>query len=324
MKIDTDALKKQVILHLPYLLFLLVFAKLGEAVRLAPGADASQKLLGLSEGFSMAFQSMWPGAALDWLVGLCGAVIVRLAVYLKGKDAKKYRKNVEYGSARWGNKTDIAPFMDPKPENNIILTQTEGLMMSGRPKNPAHARNKNVLVVGGSGSGKTRFFIKPNLMQMHSSYVVTDPKDTVLIEQNEDGGKRRNAAKKKELEATEKRIAELSAIFKRLYEDSVTGRISDERFTELSADYEAEQRELKERAAAIQAELSKAQEATVNAEKFMNVVRRHTSFEELTPTLLREFVEKIVVHECSYDENKTRRQDIEIYYSFVGKVDLPE
>jgi len=182
MKIDTDALKKQVILHLPYLLFLLVFAKLGEAVRLAPGADASQKLLGLSEGFSMAFQSMWPGAALDWLAGLCGAVIVRLAVYLKGKDAKKYRKNVEYGSARWGNKTDIAPFMDPKPENNIILTQTEGLMMSGRPKNPAHARNKNVLVVGGSGSGKTRFFIKPNLMQMHSSYVVTDPKGTILIE----------------------------------------------------------------------------------------------------------------------------------------------
>ena len=181
MKIDTDALKKQVILHLPYLLFLLVFAKLGEAVRLAPGADASQKLLGLSEGFSMAFQSMWPGAALDWLVGLCGAVIVRLAVYLKGKDAKKYRKNVEYGSARWGNKTDIAPFMDPKPENNIILTQTEGLMMSGRPKNPAHARNKNVLVVGGSGSGKTRFLIKPNLMQMHSSYDVTDPKGTVLI-----------------------------------------------------------------------------------------------------------------------------------------------
>ncbi|MCI9068395.1 MAG: type IV secretory system conjugative DNA transfer family protein [Lachnospiraceae bacterium] len=182
MKIDTDALKKQVILHLPYLLFLLVFAKLGEAVRLAPGADASQKLLGLSEGFSLAFQSMWPGAALDWLVGLCGAVIVRMAVYMKGKNAKKYRKDVEYGSARWGNKTDIAPFMDPKPENNIILTQTEGLMMSGRPKNPAHARNKNVLVVGGSGSGKTRFFIKPNLMQLHSSYVVTDPKGTVLIE----------------------------------------------------------------------------------------------------------------------------------------------
>ena len=182
MKIDAETLKKQVILHLPYVLFLLVFAKLGEAVRLAPGADASQKLLGLSEGFALAFQSMWPGAAMDWLIGFCGAAIMRLAVYLRGKDAKKYRKNVEYGSARWGNKADIAPFMDPKPENNIILTQSEGLMLNGRPKNPANARNKNVLVVGGSGSGKTRFFIKPNLMQMHSSYVVTDPKGTVLVE----------------------------------------------------------------------------------------------------------------------------------------------
>jgi site-specific DNA recombinase len=146
----------------------------------------------------------------------------------------------------------------------------------------------------------------------------------LLIEQNEDGGKRRNAARKKELDAVEKRIAELSAIFKRLYEDSVTGRISDERFAELSADYEAEQRQLKERAAELQGELSKAQEATVNAGKFMNIVRKYTSFEELTPTLLREFIEKIVVHECSYDENKNRRQEIEIYYSFVGKVDLPE
>ena len=146
----------------------------------------------------------------------------------------------------------------------------------------------------------------------------------LLIEQNEDGGKRRNAARKKELDAAEKRIAELSAIFKRLYEDSVTGRISDERFAELSADYEAEQRQLKERAAELQGELSEAQEATVNAGKFMNIVRKYTSFEVLTPTLLREFIEKIVVHECSYDENKNRRQEIEIYYSFVGKVDLPE
>ena len=182
MKIDAETMKKQVILHLPYVLFLLVFAKLGEAVRLAPGADASQKLLGLSEGFALAFQSMWPGAAMDWLIGFCGAAIMRLAVYLRGKDAKKYRKNVEYGSARWGNKADIAPFMDPNPENNIILTQSEGLMLNGRPKNPANARNKNVLVVGGSGSGKTRFFIKPNLMQMHSSYVVTDPKGSIVVE----------------------------------------------------------------------------------------------------------------------------------------------
>ena len=150
----------------------------------------------------------------------------------------------------------------------------------------------------------------------------------LLIEQNEDGDRRRNAAKKKELEAAEKRIAELSAIFKRLYEDSVTGRISDERFTELSADYEAEQKELKERAARLREELSKAQEATANAEKFMNVVRRHTTIEELTPTLLREFVEKIVVHESvALDRKrrgKLRRQEIEIYYSFVGKVELPD
>ena len=146
----------------------------------------------------------------------------------------------------------------------------------------------------------------------------------LLVQQNEDGGKRRNAAKKRELEAAEKRIGELSAIFKRLYEDSVAGRISHERFAELSADYEAEQRQVRAHAAELQAELSKAQEASVNAERFMNIVRRHISFEELTPTLLREFIEKIVVHECSYDENKSRRQEIEIYYSFVGKVDLPD
>ena len=150
----------------------------------------------------------------------------------------------------------------------------------------------------------------------------------LLIEQNEDGDRRRNAAKKKELEAAEKRIAELSAIFKRLYEDSVTGRISDERFTELSAAYEAEQKELKERAPRLREELSKAQEATANAEKFMNVVRRHTTIEELTPTLLREFVEKIVVHESvaldGKRRGKLRRQEIEIYYSFVGKVELPD
>ncbi len=150
----------------------------------------------------------------------------------------------------------------------------------------------------------------------------------LLTEQTEDGSKRRNAAKKKELEAAEKRIAELSAIFKRLYEDSVTGRISDERFTELSADYEAEQKELKEKAAVLQGELSRTLEATANAEKFMKVVRKYTSFEELTPTLLREFVEKIVIHESeSLDgkrRGKLRRQEIQIYYSFVGKVGLPD
>ena len=149
-----------------------------------------------------------------------------------------------------------------------------------------------------------------------------------LIQQNEDGDRRRNTARKKELEAAEKRISELSAIFKRLYEDSVTGRISDERFSELSADYEAEQRELKDRAAALREELSRVREAAENAEKFMNIVRKHTTIEELTPTLLREFVEKIVVHEAvaldGKRHGKLRRQDIEIYYSFVGKIDLPK
>lgn len=150
----------------------------------------------------------------------------------------------------------------------------------------------------------------------------------LLAEQNEDGGKRRDAARRKELDAAEKRIAELSNIFKRLYEDSVSGRISDERFMELSADYEAEQKKLKERAAELEKELAKTREATANAEKFMNVVRKHTAFEELTPTLLREFVEKIVVHEATAEDGRMhgslRRQEIEIYYSFVGKVDLPE
>ena len=139
-------------------------------------------MLGLTQGFSDAFGHFLPSAWIDLLIGICGAAILPLVVYIKSKNAKKYRKNVEYGSARWGNKKDIAPYMDADFFNNIILTMTEGLMLSGRPKNPAFARNKNVLVVGGSGSGKTRFFIKPNLMQMHSSYVITDPKGTVLIE----------------------------------------------------------------------------------------------------------------------------------------------
>lgn len=178
----TNVIKKYVLPALPYLLFLWLFAKIGQAWRLSPGADASEKLLALESGFSMAFSHSAPAAAVDWLVGLAGAAGLRLMVYVKGQNAKKFRKNVEYGSARWGNSKDIAPFLDACPDNNIILTQTEGLTLNGRPKNPAHARNKNVLVIGGSGSGKTRFFIKPNLCQMHSSYVVTDPKGSLLIE----------------------------------------------------------------------------------------------------------------------------------------------
>ena len=176
-------IKKLLILNAPYLLFVYLFDKLGEAVRLAPGADASQKLLHMGEGFSAAFSSYAPSFhPIDLLIGIAGALIIRLAVYIKGKNAKKYRKGIEYGSARWGTAEDIKPYIDPVFENNIPLTQTERLTMNSRPKQPKYARNKNILVIGGSGSGKTRFFVKPSLMQMHSSYVVTDPKGTVLVE----------------------------------------------------------------------------------------------------------------------------------------------
>ena len=177
------SIKKIILPNLPYLFIALFATKLPQAWRLAEGVDASEKLLHLLDSLAGAFRSPLPSFhPLDLCIGILIAAAIRLAVYLKAKNAKKYRKNVEYGSARWGTREDIAPFMDADPRRNIILTQTEGLMMSNRPKNPKDARNKNVLVVGGSGSGKTRFFIKPNLMQMHSSYVVTDPKGTVLLE----------------------------------------------------------------------------------------------------------------------------------------------
>lgn len=175
--------KKLILLNLPYVIVGLYATKLGQAYRLAAGADLSGKLLHMADGFSAAFQSPFPSVyPVDLLIGLvCGAVL-RLAVYLKGKNAKKYRHNIEYGSARWGNHEDIAPYIDPIFQNNVILTATERLTMSSRPKDPKTARNKNVVIIGGSGSGKTRFWLKPNLMQMHSSYVVTDPKGTILIE----------------------------------------------------------------------------------------------------------------------------------------------
>ena len=169
-------LKKLLILNAPYLLFVYLFDKIGQAVRLSPGADLSGKVLSLADGFSAAFANPLPSLApMDLLTGLFGAVLIRLIVYVKGKNAKKYRKGVEYGSARWGNAEDIRPYTDPVFQNNVLLTQTERLTMNSRPKQPKYARNKNILVIGGSGSGKTRFFVKPNLMQMHSSYVVTDP-----------------------------------------------------------------------------------------------------------------------------------------------------
>ena len=181
-------IKKIILPNLPYLLFALLGTKCGQAARLAPGLGFSQKALHILDGFRLAFKSLLPSFhPADLLVGLLIAAALRLAVYVKGKNAKKFRKNMEYGSARWGTHEDIAPYIDPVFENNIILTQTESLTMNNRPKDPRTARNKNVLVIGGSGSGKTRFFIKPNLMQCQSkdypvSFVVTDPKGSIVVE----------------------------------------------------------------------------------------------------------------------------------------------
>ena len=178
-----DKLKKYLLPNLPYLFFVYLFDKLCQAVRLVPGLDASEKLLHIGQGFQTAFASSAPSFhALDICVGILGAILVRLAVYVKGKNAKKYRKGIEYGSARWGTAADIAPYIDPVPDWNIPLTRTESLTMTSRPKDPKTARNKNILVIGGSGSGKTRFFVKPSIMQMHSSYVITDPKGQLLTE----------------------------------------------------------------------------------------------------------------------------------------------
>ena len=177
-------IKKIVLPNLPYAFIALIATKLGQAWRLAEGANVSAKLLGfLTKGLGEAFSSLLPSFhPADLLVGVVIAGIIRLVVYVKGKNAKKFRKNMEYGSARWGTAEDIAPYADPKFENNVILTQTERLMMSNRPKDPKTARNKNVMIIGGSGSGKTRFWLKPNLMQCHSSYVVTDPKGSIAVE----------------------------------------------------------------------------------------------------------------------------------------------
>lgn len=175
--------KKLIIPNIPYLFIALLGTKIGQGYRLTPGVDLSQKLLHCNIGYGEAFSSFLPSFhPVDLLLGIAFAVILRIVIYVNGKNAKKFRKNEEYGSARWGTHDDIAPYIDPVFENNILLTQTERLTMNSRPKNPKLARNKNVLVIGGSGSGKTRFFIKPNLMQMHSSYVVTDPKGSILVE----------------------------------------------------------------------------------------------------------------------------------------------
>lgn len=180
--------KKLLILNIPYLILALLFTKVSQAWRLAAGYEFASKVLTLPDGFVSAFENPLPSLhSQDLVIGILFGASLRLVVYLKGKDAKKYRKGIEYGSARWGKSEDIRPFVDPLFNNNVILTQTESLTMSSRPKNPKHARNKNVLIVGGSGSGKTRFWLKPNLMQCQSreypvSFVVTDPKGSIVVE----------------------------------------------------------------------------------------------------------------------------------------------
>ena len=175
-----DRVKKQLILNVPYLIIALFMTKMVQGFRLSYGADLSEKLLNITYGYALAFENYLPSLHPNDLVkGILIGIIIRIVVYIKGKNAKKYRHGREYGSARWGKAEDMKPFVDPKFENNVILTQTESLMMSNRPKDPKNARNKNVMIIGGSGSGKTRFWLKPNLMQMHSSYCITDPKGLI-------------------------------------------------------------------------------------------------------------------------------------------------
>ena len=175
--------KKLVLLNLPYIFVGYFCDKVAWMWRVSEGTNASDKMMAVMNRFDKLFANPLPSFhPRDLLIGVAGGIALRLVVYYKAKNAKKFRQGVEYGSARWGNAKDIEPYMDSVFENNVLLTQTERLMMSGRPKEPKYARNKNILVIGGSGSGKTRFFVKPNLMQMHSSYVVTDPKGTVLVE----------------------------------------------------------------------------------------------------------------------------------------------
>ena len=177
----TDKIRKYILPNLPYLLILWVFLKVGTAYRLAAGASFVEKLIGMAPALSMAFADFAPELnPFDWLIGIVGAVAIRLLIYFKSKNAQKYRRDAEYGSARWGTEKDIKPFVDPKFENNVILTETELLTMNTRPKNPANARNLNCCVIGSSGSGKTRFWLTPQLLQAHSSYVVVDPKGGVL------------------------------------------------------------------------------------------------------------------------------------------------
>ena len=337
----TDKLKKQLILNLPYLIFVYLFDKLCQGVRLAPGADASEKLLHIGQGFSAAFARLAPSFhLLDLCVGAAGAVLIRLAVYSKGKNAKKYRRGIEYGSARWGTPADIAPYADPDFFQNVLLTQTERITMSSRPKEPKYARNKNILVIGGSGSGKTRFYVKPNLLQCHSSYVVTDPKGTILCEVGallERRGYRIKSLNlinfKKSMKynplayiRSEKDILKLvNALIlntkgegekssedfwvkaERLYYSALIGYIW----------YEAEPEE--RNFITLEKAVTGYEQSRKSAEKFIALIDKYENFDTLTNTMLNEFVEKILVHERARKGRQDTTQEVEIYFNFVGR-----
>ena len=320
----TKKLTKLLALYLPYLLLGLVATNFGEAWRLAEGKELGDKIMSMMGTVPLAFASPLPSLhPLDLLVGLCCGAGLRLAVYLRGKNAKKYRHGMEYGSARWGGPKDIEPFLAPKFADNIILTKTERLMMSNRPPDPKNARNKNVLVVGGSGSGKTRFWLKPNLLQCHSSYVITDPKGTIVLECGNVTQAAQQTAdiskKRKRLAAAQKRAGELERLICKIYEDNALGKLPDARYEALDAQYAKEQDTLNAEIVELEKAVTGYEQSRKSAEKFIALIDKYENFDTLTNTMLNEFVEKILVHERARKGSQDTTQEVEIYFNFVGR-----
>ena len=456
----TDKIRKYVLPNIPYLFIGWACLKMGTAYRLAAGANFGEKLLGLMQTIGVAFADFSPGLdPFDWLIGFVGAVAFRLLIYFKSKNAKKYRRDEEYGSARWGGPKDIQPFVDPKFENNVILTGTELLTMNTRPKIPANARNLNACIIGSSGSGKTRFWLTPQLLQAHSSYVVVDPKGGVLgqvgyflqkkrgykikvfnsidfsksmhynplayikneadilkfvnaLISNTDvapltgllycadcGGKmyvhrfnngkrisqytcskyskipvgtlcktqhrinesvvlelvkdllkaiaeyakheraefvrvvqeaqssQQTAEVKKQrtrLATAKQRISELEVLLCKIYEDNILGKLSDSRYATLDAQYEKEQKELTAEISTLEKAISDYEKHEKDADRFIALIDKYENFDELTITMLNEFVEKILVHERDRKGSIQTTQEVEIYFNFVGRFVPPK
>lgn len=354
--------KKQLLLNLPYFIAGLVCTNLGEAWRIAEGADMSEKLLGFLSALGAAFSNPMPSLhPMDLLIGVCCGAGLRIAVYLKGKNAKKYRHGMEYGSARWGTQKDIEPFEDPVFANNVILTRTERLMMGNRPKNPANARNKNVLVVGGSGSGKTRFWLKPNLLQCHSSYVVTDPKygakacDSHNLEarvlheavfadiqahakaavSNREALVKKianqmhlrvssdRAQHKRDLKQCKARIAEIEDLYAKLYEDVSKGLLPEKRFQMLADRYDKEQAELTEKIEQYEREGRAEHDQLDKIQDFIDEVSKYAGITELNYKILHQLIDKILVSKAEKVDGEYV-QKIQIFYRFIGPLDAIE